>query len=244
MRIHECYVVMLLLLLTASAMSQTQHRRLQDSSDWWSLVRREELPGREFERPIKVLKKTPAESHLQIAGVTLGGQYDAFIRKIDSRFGQATIVERGDAASGREQICYASPSGRIHLIFEFGEVESIVYLFEGGPEWKGSELCSTSPDLTASLSTASGLRLGLSLQQVKTLLGSPSLATPDKLLYRFSYKMKTTAEERAQFRRDLPDISDQDLHKYYDYVGIQVDIEVSFSAGKLTHLAISKSEGW
>jgi hypothetical protein len=44
-------------------------------------------------------------------------------------------VERGDAASSRNQICYISTSGSVHLIFEFGEINSVLYLFEDGAAW-------------------------------------------------------------------------------------------------------------
>jgi hypothetical protein len=81
--------------------------------------------------------------------------------EIRFKLGAATEGERGDAASGRNQICYTAPSGSVHLIFEFGEVNSVPYLFDGGPTWNGSELCAPSSSVSAKLSTASGLRLGI-----------------------------------------------------------------------------------
>jgi hypothetical protein len=71
--------------------------------------------------------------------------------EIRFKFGAATEGERGDAASGRDQICYTAPSGSVHLIFEFGEVNSVLYLFDGGPTRNGSELFAPSGSVSASL---------------------------------------------------------------------------------------------
>jgi hypothetical protein len=160
-----------------------------DSSDWWSYTRQEELPIEQPRQSIKFLSRKPAETNFHVAGITLGEKWD--FSDVRSKFGKATEVQRGDAASGRDQICYLSSTGNVHLIFELGEVDSLVYLFEGGPKWNGSELCASSKAVSEETSTASGLRLGLQPDQVKKILGEPSIATPKKLVYYFGYKEKT-----------------------------------------------------
>lgn len=237
MRIRRWQPVMVWLVLTVSAMSQSHPMRISDSSDWWSWIRQEEEPLHE---PIKFQGREPAEANFQIAGVTLGAAHD--FRPIRSEFGEAAEVERGDAASGRDQICYVSPSGSPHLIFEFGEVASVVYLFEGGPKWNGSELCAMNPRVSAGISTASGLRLGLGPQQVKTILGTPNVATPDKLVYYFEFKKKTSAEELAQLRKDNLSMTDAEFRRNFEFLGVTAYFEARFAAGKLNYLAISRSE--
>src|SRR5713226_6493451 len=113
--------VLCVCVLIGSAMSQGTPVRL-DSSDWWSYTRQEELPFREPRQPVRFQSREPAESNFQIAGITLGATWD--FSEIRSKFGEGTEVERGDAASGRHQICYVSSSGSVHLIFELGEVDS------------------------------------------------------------------------------------------------------------------------
>ena len=113
-----------------------------DSSDWWSYLRQEELPIQRSRQPVKFQSKKPAETNFQVASIALDEAWN--FSEVLSKFGKATEVERGDAASGRNQICYQSSTGKVHLIFELGEVDSIVYLFENGPKWNGSELCATS----------------------------------------------------------------------------------------------------
>jgi hypothetical protein len=160
---------------------------------------------------------------------------------IRSTFGNGTEVERGDGASGRNQICYVSAADGVHLIFEFGEINSVLYLFEGGPTWNGSQFCGRSDVLSENGSTASGLRLGIKPEQVKTILGLPNISTPNRLVYYFAYKKKTSAETLADLRKDYPDMSDAEFRKSFEYEDVEAYIEARFVSGKLNYLAISKS---
>lgn len=211
-----------------------------DSSDWWSYTRREELPPREPSQPTTFQSREPAETNFQIGGVTFGERWD--FSTIRSKFGEATEVERGDAASGRNQICYKSSSGSVHLIFEAGEVDSVLYLFEDGPKWSGSEFCARSTAIPTNISTASGLRLGLEAQQVESILGHPNIATPYRLVYYFEYRKKTSPETLARLRKSYRDMSDAEFHQNFEFADGEAYVEARFSSGKLNYLAISKSE--
>jgi hypothetical protein len=115
---RECAVPLLTgLVLIGSAIGQGTPLRL-DSSDWWSYTRQEGLPYQEPRHPIHFQNREPAESNFQIAGVPFDAPRHDF-SVIRSKFGEGNEVERGDAASGRNQICYVSTSGSVHLIFEF-----------------------------------------------------------------------------------------------------------------------------
>ena len=188
-----------ILLSSASILAQAQRNYLHDSSDWWSLIRREEVPA---EIPtIPRSNKPIEEANFEIAGVLLGeNQFTDLARK----FGLADEIERGDAASGRHQICYRSAEGsrQVHLIFEFGEVEGIFYLFEGGPDWKGSEACLRSKMVSRDLATHSGLRLGLSRLGVEAILGKPDAVSGESIFYSREVKRKATAKEFEQMRKD------------------------------------------
>jgi len=230
--------VLFLCAVISSAMSQVSPVRL-DSSDWWSYTRREELPSQSIE-PTRFQKREPVESNFQIGGITLRHSRD--FSEIRSKFGEATEVKRGDGASSRDQICYTSPSGSVHLIFEFGEVNSVVYLFDSGPRWNGGELCAPSKSVSAKLSTASGLRLEIGPQQVKSILGKPSIATPGKLVYYFDYRKKSTPKELVELRKKMSDMNDEEFAKNFEFTDGEAYIEARFASGKLNYLAISKSE--
>ena len=222
--------------LTCSAASQGSPTR-SDSSDWWSLIRREEFPSSEHITPED---RQPAETNFQIAGITLGSPFD--FSDIRSKYGEGAEVTRGDAASFRDQMCYVSPSGDVHLIFEFGEVESVLYLLQGGKSWNGDELCARSNAVSINSSTASGLRLGIAPEQLRSILGNPVMATTEKLIYCFGYRIKTSPEALAKSRKNYPEMSDAEFAKNFEYADGYVYIEARFSAGKLNLLAISKSE--
>jgi hypothetical protein len=151
-------------------------------------------------------------------------------------------VERGDAASSRNQICYISTSGSVHLIFEFGEINSVLYLFEDGAAWNGSELCTRSSSVSKNSSTGSGLRLGIGPEQVKAILGDPNIATPKKLVYYFGYKKKPSTETLAEVRKNYPDMTDAEFGENFEYADGEAYVEARFASGKLNYLAISKSE--
>ena len=238
--LRHTFAASLLLILIAPAKAQETPVRL-DSSDWWSYTRQEELPYHAPHQPIRFQSREPAENNFQIAGVTLDAPRHDF-DKIRSKFGEGAEVERGDAASGRNQICYTSASGSAHLIFEFGEVNSVLYLFAGGPTWNGIELCANSSAVSATSSTESGLRLGIVPEQVTAILGDPGIATPEKLVYYFSYRKKTSPETLIELRKNYPDMSDAEFSKNFEYADGEAYIEARFASGKLNYLAISKSE--
>src|SRR5580658_9806872 len=88
--------------------------RLEDSSDWRS-INREQYAG----LPLKPLRKHFDTRNFKILGLSLDTlDFDA----VAAIFGIASVVGRGDASTGRSQICYASNEGseQIRLAFEFG----------------------------------------------------------------------------------------------------------------------------
>jgi len=225
--------VLLLFALSGFAMCQAHSIRLDDNSDWWSWIKQDLLP-----EGVKSQGREPADTNFQIAGLTLDSDFE----QIASRFGQASVVGRGDAATGRHQVCYVSYSGNVHLIFEFGEVDSVIYLFEGGPNWNGSELCAVSRFVTVEMATTSGLRLGMSAKQLKVILGEPNVATPGKVIYYFEFKKKTSPQGLAQLRKDNPNMSDEEFSKNFEWLDVTAYMEARLVRGRLNYLAISRSE--
>jgi len=160
------------------------------------------------------------------------------------KMGKTTVVQRGDASTGRSQICYSSPGKepKIYLIFEKGEVNDAFYLFTGGPDWNASDRCTDSNLIAETLSTRSGLHLGQTRAQVRTILGKPSLVSGDKMIYSLDAQKKTSVADLQNLRRQNPAISDDEFHKGYDFYTLGVYIEARFLTDKLVYLAISKTE--
>jgi hypothetical protein len=209
-----------------------------DNSDWWSFTRRADTDAEGISQ-----HREPPSSTFQILGF---GIDDETFGKARAKLGSATIIERGDASAGRSQICYTSSGkeSRIYLIFEKGEVNDAFYLFSGGPDWKGSDRCTASELIRENLSTASGLRLGQTTAQVRAILGKPSVASADKMIYPLDVEKKTSAADFEKLKRQNPGVSQEDLHRTYDSYTLGIFIEARFLGGKLVYLAISKTESY
>jgi hypothetical protein len=221
-------VVLIILLLPVGLSSQKASNDVTtyDNSDWWSIIRSDAN-----EAGLKPEKKDIQESNFQLLGVTVGtDDLDA----IQAKLGKAAVVTRGDASTGRSQICYRSEDGNNHLAFEGGEVEYTFYLFTGGPDWTGSDLCVKSKFVTSGLGTVSGLQLEKSPAQVKAILGEPTKSLPNgDLIYFRQIRKRWAPTELKRIREHSPDASDD----YY----MTAYIEARFSDSKLIYLGVLKS---
>jgi len=221
--------------VSLGATSAAQSVRKSDDSDWWSMLnpnfhwinvkpRQEEMDARNF----------------TVAGVGLDRDQT---ESIEANLGKAKSVQRGDGAAAREQVCYVSEGPeRVHLIFEFGEVDSIFYLFINGSDWQGSALCVKSKQVSMNLTTGSGLKLGLTRSQVETTLGKPDFSDDDRLVYFREIGKRTTPEEFERMRKEYPEkLSDKAAHEMFDSYTLQTYVEARFSESRLSYLAISTS---
>lgn len=198
-----------------------------DNSDWWSIIR-----ANADEEILRPEKKDVEESNFRILGVEVGTDE---LGAIQAKLGKAAVVTRGDAASGRSQICYRSEDRKTYLAFESGEVEYTFYLFTRGQDWMGSDLCAKSKLVTSDVSTLSGLHLGQSPAQVKAILSKPTKSLPNgDLVYLRSIRKRWTPADLKRIRKYNPDVSD-----FYD---MYAHIVARFSDSKLTYLGALKSE--
>jgi len=220
-----------LALLSVLAFAQ----RLNDSSDWWSINREDPRPGN-----VKPSNHELQSSSFSLAGVTLG---KGGVEAITARLGQAPEIERGDASTGRSQLCYTSAANSaVHVVFEFGEDESVFYLFSGGTPWRGSKYCVQSKRVSKSLSTASGLRLGLTRSEVEAVLGHPDATTANEFVYSRQFDRKTTPTEFETMRREYPaTLSDEEAHRKFDSYSVEQYVLARFADFKLVYLAVSVS---
>ena len=225
-------VLLSILLLLAST---GQAPRREDNSDWWSLL------NEDFPVPaVKPQNKDLEAVNFQILGVVLGNQ----LEQITAKLGRTRSVQRGDASTGREQVCYVSvdTQEKVHLIFEFGEVESAFYLFAAGADWTGSNLCRASPKVSPAIATAAGLKLGLTRAQVEAILGDPDFASDDKLVYYREVERKVSAKEFAQLRKDYPEkLTDREAHEKFDSYTVGMYVEVRLVNSQLNYLAVSRT---
>jgi hypothetical protein len=130
----------------------------------------------------------------------------------------------------------------LHVVFEFGEDESVVYLFSDSGSWNGSKYCAQSKHISDSLSTPSGLRLGLNGYEVQAILGQPDTTTSDEFVYSREFEKNSTPKEFETFRKDYPlQLNDEEAHRMFDSYPVDQYIFARFADSKLVYLAISMS---
>jgi hypothetical protein len=223
-------------LSAALASAQESGTRLRDNSDWWSTIRTDS-----YGVDVKPGAEEISDSNLQISGIRLGPRQ---FEDAEKKLGKTLQIERGDASTGRHQICYRSddPSPS-YLIFEFGEIEENFYLFHDSPDWRGSEYCARTVVPPVKWATRSGLRLGLTRARVESILGKPDAVDKNRIIYYRETTKHTTPSEFAQLRKDYPQqLSDEKAHKMFDAYDVQTFIDIRFTDSKLTYLAVSSTE--
>lgn len=215
--------------------------RLNDS-DWWSVLRK--YISLDFSRSdLNVQRQLPTLSNFEISRTSLGEKQ---LQTLAAQLGQARLVERGDAAAGRSQVCYASTSKspQVRLIFEQGSEGSVFsfYLFEDGPNWEGDRYCVKSPQISMNLRTASGLQLGEEQSSVEAILGKASIVAKDKLVYVYEARKQTPANRLSRLRERHRDLSDEEFHRAFDFYFADAYIEARFTNSKLSYLAVVRSD--
>jgi len=211
-------------------------------SDWWS------IHNENFRTP----ERTPENRALSAANFEIAGQSfreaDFFdvgsnpFGRITASLGKAQVTQRGDASTGREQICYTSKSrtGTTYLIFEAGETDLTFYLFADGRPWKGSSRCARSSSVSRSLATRSGLRLGMTAAEAEAILGKPTVSSGDRLIYSITAHRNISPEVFNKLRKQNPQMSPSQFQKNFSQYDLSIYIEARFSFGQMTYLAVSE----
>jgi len=222
--------------LAGPAMQTADTVRLQDNSDWWSTNR-----STDSDESIKTEERELARSNFQVLGINLG---ETMFSRAATKLGKATAIERGDASTGRRQVCYASSGTqrKVHLIFEQGEVDYSFYLFADGPAWNGADRCVDSKAISRHQATASSLHLGQTPAQVIAILGKPTKRRENELIYSFSVRKKTSPLDLKEARQRNPEMSEKDFQETYGYYDLGTGIDAKFVDSKLAYLSVSKVE--
>lgn len=204
---HAATTLFTILLVAPLASTQSDKTlRPNDDSDWWSIIRTNDSD--------EVLK--PQELHIPVSkfrvlGVTVGKDD---LEGIQKKLGTAKVLGRGDASTGRSQICYIGADGQTYLNFEMGDIRYAFYLFDHGPQWSGRDQCTRSKLVTSSLRTGSGLHLGQSQGEVQAILGKPTATRRnDQWVYFKQIRKKTSAADLKKAREYYSNLSDKEFSR-------------------------------
>jgi len=208
---------------------------INDNSDWWSIIRNDST-----DKGLKPQRRNVDESNFHILGVVVGSDE---LEGIQRKLGTAYVIGRGDASNRRSQICYAGIDGKTYLTFESGEVQYAFYVFTGGPNWSGRDHCAKSKLITPSVKTGSGLHLGQSLDEVKSILGEPTrIRKNSDLVYFRQIRKKSSIEDLRKAREQYPKMSETELHENYGYYYASFYIVAKFASSELVYMGLSKSD--
>src|SRR4051794_38468106 len=103
-------------------------------------------------------------------------------------------------------------------------------------------MTSTSDLVNDQLSTASGLRIGLSRSEVEKVLGKPTPSKGERITYVRTISVKSTPEELKRARTYAPDMNEKEFQQNYGHWDFSTCIEARSKSDKLYYLAISQGE--
>jgi hypothetical protein len=213
--------------------AQAAHYTLQDGSDWWSVL------NENFSRTVLKLRLPTPGEHMKILGVSVGENQ---FHELAERLGDAPVVTRGEADTGRTQVCYMSSdeNERVYVAFEEGPVSHALYLFKSRRPWAGSEYCMAVKEVSAALETGSGVHLGMTRREVLEILGPPSLLEEDRVVFHRGTQEHTPADQLQQIRKQLPGLSEQQAEALYGSFNHTVYMEARFLDRRLSYLAVAE----
>jgi hypothetical protein len=237
MRLRILLIGVLLCPLVLVAQDKDQVVRLRDDSDWWS------VGSHNFRMPnFKPSGTDLGAENFVIAGFALDFDDHEPLQAASRKFGNAITVERDEAGSSREQICYVSSQDpNTHLILEAGELDLVFYLFAGGQHWNGEDLCTKSSGVTAASRTNSGLGLGITPADLRRILGEPDFSDGARFIYEREVKKTFPAAELAKIRKSHPELSESEFKEFEEnhrsYV-LEIYIEARFTNSHLNYLMV------
>jgi len=235
----EVWIVLLVIVgvVPASLYGQTPSTiPASDKSDWWSTT-----ASQSEENIGPVLHREISDTNYQIIGINL---HDMEFATVYEKIGEAHPIQRGDASTWREQACYKSRSSEhpVYLIFEHGEVNASFYLFNNAQPWNGSGECTQTEKVSATTATASGLRLGMTPEQVVGVLGKPSVRKQNELVYAVEVKRQTAPDALVRARQQHPELTEEQFRQDYATYDLTVLIRARFLRTKLVYLGVSVTE--
>jgi hypothetical protein len=168
---------------------------------------------------------------LEVLGFTLGQNEAA---DVEAKLGKARTSHAPD--HDMTQRCYQS-KGVDHTAVVFEDWSGTLSGFRIYRADESDRHCTLTPFVTAELSTASGLKLGLNREKVLQILGKPTNALRNRLLYKRESQRPMTAEEVARFKRAYPGENNSDLTVF-----ITTEIKLSFRSSKLSSIDVIQTE--
>lgn len=163
----------------------------------------------------------------EVLGIILGKTTSKQVLGLLGRAKQSKAAE-----PGIEKACYVSATGHDTFLEIYYWFDPVGFSISQGTV-QTTRLCRPSRLVTPTLSTASGLRLGLTPKQVTAILGEPDSMHGDEFVYWHSVQRPQTALEAAESRR---------AGGLLGPVNIYDRVEIRFSGSRVVYIGVEHDE--
>ena len=178
--------------------------------------------------------------HLTVLGVTVGAHT---LNDAVDRLGPAEVFQNGPDGAASFRVCYTSPDKEFpaKIVFEAGpqglrkEITSIK-LIAGQVRFEEASRCAASELVTTEPGTMTGLRIGMTTEAFKAMLGAPTDEGPDRVEYEFHTRKMLSADEVERLKGTWPYV------KQYPYLDVYSSVTARFHEGSLVRLVLSSIE--
>jgi hypothetical protein len=137
-----------------------------------------------------------------ILGFAIG---HASLKDVQAKLGSARIERVSREEESDVAICYVSPADGTVLVFYSGAMggwKDITWfaLWSGKAAFADASRCTPSAQVSQNLTTASGLRLGLTQGQLNRIAGTPTKVSGSSAKYDYLCRRKMSQEEITRFK--------------------------------------------
>lgn len=165
-----------------------------------------------------------------ILGLAIGA---ASLKDVEAKLGEANILPRHGSASSSNTICYVSSDGTV-LSFGAGPMGGFMDITEFAiwsrkAKFPNRSACRTSTVISRNVSTISGIKLGLTAEQLSKLIGTKVTTEPELTRYELLCRQKMTADEIKRFN-----VSER---PYFD---VSSFVEIQFSGSDASRIDLAK----
>jgi hypothetical protein len=186
-----------------------------------------------------VRKLQLTQEDITILGLTIGRDS---LKEVQAKLGPTKILPRNE--SSPETVCYVSPTDGTVLSFGAGAMGGFVgvtefALWSREAKFPNVAACLPSKLISRELSTPSGIKLGLSLQQLSTIVGAVPSNKHAETHYELSCSQKMTAGQMkgstTANHGDIPGNAFFDVSSF---------VEATFSSSRASRICVAKVESF
>ncbi len=169
---------------------------------------------------------------------------EASLKDVQAKLGTAKITRVTQEEESDISVCYISPTDGTVLVFYSGSMggwKDITWfaLWSKTAAFPNASQCTPSARVSHDLSTASGLRLGLTQEQLERIAGKPTAQKSSSMKYDYVCRQKMTEQEIKRFK--TANNWDVTNDPYFDRMSW---IEVHFRTGKASRIQVGRTESY